>query len=77
MKEASSLQVLGGSYWGWCSWGRRDFPILVSFFLRFSSLFFVLLLFSQDKSKGLQFTGKMGIFTPTPSAPTPFRTSRK
>ena len=49
-------------------------------FLRFSSLFFVFLRFSlillEDKGKRLQFTAKMGNFTPTPSAPTPFRTSR-
>ena len=28
------------------------------------------------KTKKLQFTGKMGNFTPTPTAPTPLRTSR-
>ena len=46
-------------------------------FLRFSSLFFVFLIFFWDKGRRLQFTGKMGNFTPTPSAPTPFGTSRK
>ena len=46
------------------------------FFLRFLYFSLVFLLFSHDKSKRLQFTGKMGNFTPTPSAPTPFRTSR-
>ena len=53
-------------------------------FFRFSSLFFVFLRFflpiivySWNKGKRLQFTGKMGNFTPTPSAPTPFGTSRK
>ena len=49
-------------------------------FLRFSSLFFVFLRFSlvlsEDKGKRLQFTAKMGNFTPTPSAPTPCKTSR-
>ena len=45
-------------------------------FLRFSSFFFVFCLFSWNKGKRLQFTGKMGNFTPTPSAPTPFGTSR-
>ena len=47
------------------------FPFF-SFFFAFFSFFFAF----QDKSKQLQFTGKMGNFTPTPSAPTPFRTSR-
>ena len=50
------------------------------FFLRFSSLFFVFLrsslVLSEDKGKRLQFTAKMGNFTPTPSAPTPCKTSR-
>ena len=45
-------------------------------FLRFSSFFFVFRLFSWNKGKRLQFTGKMGNFTPTPSAPTPFGTPR-
>ena len=45
-------------------------------FLRFSSFFFVFFLFSWNKGNRLQFTGKMGNFTPTPSAPTPFGTSR-
>ena len=45
-------------------------------FLRFSSFFFVFCLFSWNKGKRLQFTGKMGNFAPTPSAPTPFGTSR-
>ena len=43
-------------------------------FLRFSSLFFVFLL--EDKGEQLQFTAKMGNFTPTPSAPTPCATSQ-
>ena len=56
------------------------FSFFLSFFfafLRFSSLFFVFLRFSPillEQGKRLQFTGKMGNFTPTPSAPTPFRT---
>ena len=47
-------------------------------FLRFSSLFFLRfsLILLEDKGKRLQFTANMGNFTPTPSAPTPFRTSR-
>ena len=45
-------------------------------FFRFSSLFFAFLRFSWNEGKRLQFTGKMGNFTPTPSAPTPFGTSR-
>ena len=51
----------------------RFSPILLRFsslffaFLRFSSFFFVFLLFSWDKGKRLQFTGKMGNFTPTRS----------
>ena len=53
------------------------FPFfLLFFFFRFSSFFFAFRLFSWNKGKRLQFTGKMGNFTPTPSAPTPFGTSR-
>ena len=52
-------------------------------FLRILSLFFSLFLrFSSPSSpkgqgKQQQFTAKMGNFTPTPSAPTPCKTSRK
>ena len=52
------------------------FSSLFFVFLRFSSFFFVFRLFFWNKGKRLQFTGKMGNFTPTPSAPTPFGTSR-
>ena len=60
------------------------FPFSLSLFffdfLRFSSLFFVFLCCSlillEDKGKRLQFTAKRGNFTPTPSAPTPSKTSR-
>ena len=49
-------------------------------FLRFSLLFSFFLCFShilpEDKGKRLQFPGKMGSFTPSPSAPAPFKTSR-
>ena len=45
---------LGGSQWGWCRWGRTKLTPFFCF-LRFSSLFFVLLRFSitllEDKSK--------------------------
>ena len=46
-------------------------------FFRFSSPFlrFSLLLL-KDKGKQQQFTAKMGNCTPTPSAPTPYKTSR-
>ena len=44
-----------------------------SFFFRFSSLFWYS---PRGQGKRLQFTAKMGNFTPTPSAPTPCRTSR-
>ena len=44
----------------------RIFPL----FLRFS------LLLLKDKGKQQQFTAKMGNCTPTPSAPTPCKTSR-
>ena len=55
-----------------------------SFFSRISSLFLrespLFLRFSsrypRTRGKELQFTGKVGNFTPTPSAPTPSRTSR-
>ena len=57
--------------WGWCRWGRRNFPLFYAFFfLRF--FVFILL---EDKGKRLQFTAKMGSFTPTLSAPTPCKTS--
>ena len=50
-------------------------------FFRFSSFFFVFLRFSplllKDKGEQQQYTAKMGNFTPTPSAPTPCKTSRK
>ena len=63
------------------------FPFFYAFFvfLRIFSLFFfrfffVFLRFSllllKDKGKQQQFTAKMGNFTPTPSAPTPCKTSR-
>ena len=65
------------------------FSLLFCFFFRFSSFFcfssffsfvFVFLRFSlillEDKGEQLQFTAKMGNFTPTPSAPTPCATSR-
>ena len=49
------------------------------FFFRFSSFFLVFLRFSplllKDKGEQQQFTAKMGNFTPTPSAPTPCKTS--
>ena len=45
----------------------RNFPL----FLRISPLFL------KDKAKEQQFTAKMGNFTPTPSAPTPCKTSRQ
>ena len=49
-------------------------------FLSFFSLFFVFRRFSflllKDEGKQQQFTAKMGNFTPTPSAPTPCKTSR-
>ena len=51
----------------------RIFPLFLRIFplfLRFS------LLLPQDKGKQQQFTAKMGNFTPTPSAPTPCKTSR-
>ena len=41
----------------------------------FSSFFFVLFLLLVYRNRKLQFAEKMGNFTPTPSAPTPFETS--
>ena len=59
------------------------FSLAFSFFFvfpRFASLFFVFLRFSgillRGRGKRLQFTATMGNFTPTPSAPTPCKTSR-
>ena len=47
------------------------------FFLRIFPLFLrISLLLLKDKGKQQQFTAKMGNFTPTPSAPTPCKTSR-
>ena len=83
---------LGGSQRGGCRWGRRGvshyfcflcflfFSLFFFFSLRFSSSFFAFFRFSPilpgRERKRLQFTVKMGNFTPTPSARTPFRTSR-
>ena len=59
------------------------FFLLVFAFLRLSSLFFIFrissifLLLLLGQREQLQFTAKMGNFTPTPSAPTPARTSQK
>ena len=61
--------------------GRRNSPVFFFFFsFFFSSLFFgssfVFLRFfsfSLDKGQQLQFTGKMGNFTLTPSTPSPFK----
>ena len=56
------------------------FPFLciLPLFLRIFPLFFRFsLLLLKDKGKQQQFTRKMGNFTPTPSAPTPCKTSRK
>ena len=56
------------------------FSLVFFVFFRFSAFFFVFLGFSlillEDKGGQLQFTAKMGNFTPTPSAPTPCATSR-
>ena len=75
-----AVHDLGGSQWGWCRWGRSDFPLFYAcfpFFLRIFPLFlrFSLLLL-KDKGKQQQFTAKMRNFTQTPSAPTPCKTSR-
>ena len=56
------------------------FPFFYAFFPFFHAFFPLLLRFSllllKDKGKQQQFTAKMGNFTPTPSAPTPCKTSR-
>ena len=53
------------------------FTHLFPFFYAFFPLFFAFLCFLlKDKGKQQQFTAKMGNFTPTPSAPTPCKTSR-
>ena len=58
----------------WFSLFLRIFPLFLRpffpLFLRFS------LLLLKDKGKQQQFAAKMGNFTPTPSAPTPCKTSR-
>ena len=48
--------------------------ISVSFFVVFLCFALILL---EDKGKRLQFAAKMGNFTPTPSAPTPCKTSQE
>ena len=57
-----------------------NFPFFYAFFLflyAFSPFFLHFsLLPLKDKGKQQQFTAKMGNFTPTPSAPTPCKTSR-
>ena len=52
-----------------------NFPLFV-FIVSLFSLFVAFFSFSKDTEKQLQFTGKMGNFTLTPSAPTLFKTSR-
>ena len=51
-----------------------DFPFFLHIFPLFLRTFPLFLL--KDKGKQQQFTAKMGNFTPTPSAPTPCKTSR-
>ena len=51
--------------------------LFLCFYLFFIVLLYFFPLFSENKGKQLQFTGKMGNFTPTPSAPTPCQTSRE
>ena len=57
------------------------FPFFYAFFPCFYAFFpffyaFVPFFLLKDKGKQQQFTAKMGNFTPTPSAPTPCKTSR-
>ena len=53
------------------------FYISLLFFVFFVSFFFAFLLFSlRTRGKRLQFTAKLGNFTPTPSVPTPCKTTR-
>ena len=49
------------------------FPFFYAFLLFFYAFSPLLL---KEKGKQKQFTAKMGNFTPTPSAPTPCKTSR-
>ena len=66
------------SKWGWCRWGWRSSPLFLFASLCFSSLFFLrfsLILLGQGKTTAIYW--KLGNFTPTPSTPTPFRTSRR
>ena len=57
------------------------FPLFLRIFSPFLRIFPLFLRFSllllKDKGKQQQFTAKMGNFTPTPSAPTPCKTSRR
>ena len=52
------------------------FPFFYAFFPFFYA-FFPFLSYRKDKGKQQQFTAKMENFTPTPSAPTPCKTSRQ
>ena len=67
--------------------GRSDFPLFLRIFPLFLRIFPLFLrnfplflrispLFLKGKGKEQQFAAKMGNFTPTPSAPTPCKTSR-
>ena len=65
----------------WFSLFLRIFVFYALFFVFFCSFFFVFLLLFSSSPKGqgqttAKFTAKMGNFTPTPSAPTPCKTSR-
>ena len=79
--ENNSLRIIGRFLMGlvemgseWFSLFLRIFPLFPRIFSPFFSLLSLLLL--NDKGKQQQFTAKMGNFTPTPSAPTPCKTSR-
>ena len=52
------------------------FSSLLFAFLRFFVILRFSLILSEEKGKQLQFTAKMGNFTPTPSVPTPCKASR-
>ena len=90
LRQIDSLKLLSTRPWNRTIWEVLNgvgvdgvgviFPFLLRIFPLFLRIFPLFLRFAllllKDKGKQQQFTAKMGNFTPTPSAPTPCKTSR-
>ena len=74
--ETTAPVQIGRFLMGWCRWGWRNFHpffLFLRFFFFFVFLRFSLILLGQWQTTAS--TGKMGNFTPTPSAATPLTTA--